>query len=101
MYAGPISIASVTSSGVTPRRSASSATVGSRGGRCFAANTFSLARSGSQVLDHPEPDVTGTRLDLWSEVVHEAADHLVSEPLELGIDFDDRPRRECHRVTFH
>src|SRR6202140_1460861 len=39
-----------------------------------------------QVLDHAEAEVPGRGLDLRPEVVHEAADHLVGEALQLRVD---------------
>src|ERR1700688_4396788 len=39
-----------------------------------------------QVLDHAEADVPGRGLDLRPEGVHEEADHLVGEPLQLRVD---------------
>src|SRR5207302_9787686 len=40
-------------------------------------------RSACQVLDHAEAHVTGTWLDRRPEVVDEAADHFVGQPLQL------------------
>src|ERR1700716_670241 len=63
-----------------------SARSSSRDSLGFAANASSLRGSRSQVLDHAEADVPRARLDLRPEFVHEAADLLVGEPLELRID---------------
>src|SRR6266852_1555669 len=78
-----------------------SARSSSRDGRGLAAATTSsvavpgtsVVPSGCQVLDHAESDVSGPRLDLRPEVVHEAPDHLVGESLELSVDLYHRHRR--------
>src|SRR5260370_18799056 len=76
-----------------------SARSSSRDGRGLAANRSSLGRSGCQVLDHPEADVSRSRFDLRPEVVDEASDHLVGEPLELGFGFRIRPGHGGFQVT--
>jgi hypothetical protein len=43
--------------------------------------------------------VSRSRFDLRPEVVHEAADHLVGEPLELGFGFWIRARHDGLQVT--
>src|SRR5579864_5899662 len=55
---------------------------GSRGG----GHTSSPAPLSGQVFDHAEADVAGARLDQRPEIVDEAPDHLVGQPLELGVD---------------
>ena len=44
------------------------------------------SRSACQVLDHAEAHVPSAGLDDRSKVIDEAADHLVRESLQLGVD---------------